>query len=334
MVTLDEQIAALEYGEHLCMIYDSRAEQMAAAVPFISGGLSAGDRCVYVADDRTIEEVTVALCDAGLDVQAERDRGALLLLTKQDAYLRTGEFDPAGMIDFLRDAVRSAAADGFAGFRVTGEMTWALGPETGCDRIIEYEALLNEFFPDSRALAICQYNRERFAPAVIHDVLRTHPRAVLGRQVCNNLYYEPPELILNGEHEARRVDWMIGQLKRREEEQSSRLQMEAALRLSEQRFSRFMRHLPGLAWIDEPESPAPLVEGCVAWLACRLLPEPHIQQTYDLFLGEIVGAWADERVYSAGRWHFEGHDALRTLHHVAGGHYLLPGKSVDGGSAG
>lgn len=91
--------------------------------------------------------------------------------------------------------------------------------------------------------------------------------------------------------------------------------------------------LAGLAWIDEPESPAPLVEGCVAWLACRLLPEPHIQQTYDLFLGEIVGAWADERVYSAGRWHFEGHDALRTLHHVAGGHYLLPGDSVEGGAA-
>ncbi len=91
--------------------------------------------------------------------------------------------------------------------------------------------------------------------------------------------------------------------------------------------------LEGLAWIDEPESPAPLVEGCVAWLACRLLPEPHIQQAYDLFLGEIVGAWADERVYSAGRWHFEGHDALRTLHHVAGGHYLLPGNSVEGAAS-
>ncbi|WP_311223943.1 MULTISPECIES: flavin reductase family protein [unclassified Acidovorax] len=91
--------------------------------------------------------------------------------------------------------------------------------------------------------------------------------------------------------------------------------------------------LPGLAWIDEPASPAPLVEGCVAWLACRLLPEPHIQQTYDLFLGEVVGAWADARVYSAGRWHFDEHDELRTLHHVAGGHYLLAGAAVDGAAS-
>ena len=35
---------------------------------------------------------------------------------------------------------------------------------------------------------------------------------------------------------------------------------------------------------------APMLEGCVAWLECRLLPEPHNQQTYDLFLAEVVAA--------------------------------------------
>jgi flavin reductase (DIM6/NTAB) family NADH-FMN oxidoreductase RutF len=67
---------------------------------------------------------------------------------------------------------------------------------------------------------------------------------------------------------------------------------------------------------------APLVEGCVAWLECKLIPEPHIQDTYDLYLAEVVAAWADERVFSDGRWHFEGHDELRTLHHVAGGAFM------------
>ena len=68
---------------------------------------------------------------------------------------------------------------------------------------------------------------------------------------------------------------------------------------------------------------APLLEGSAAWLECRLLPEPATQQTYDLFLGEVVAAHADSRVFSNGRWHFEGHDALRTIHHVAGGHFLV-----------
>ncbi|HSH71606.1 MAG TPA: flavin reductase family protein [Methylophilaceae bacterium] len=74
---------------------------------------------------------------------------------------------------------------------------------------------------------------------------------------------------------------------------------------------------------------APLLEGCVAWLECKLIPEPHIQDTYDLYLAEVVAAWADDRVFSDGRWHFEGHDELRTLHHVAGGNFFMPGESLQ-----
>ena len=73
---------------------------------------------------------------------------------------------------------------------------------------------------------------------------------------------------------------------------------------------------------------APLLEGCVAWLECTLIPEPHNQDTYDLYLAEVVAAWADDRVFSDGHWHFEGHDDLRTIHHVAGGHFFIPGESI------
>lgn len=75
---------------------------------------------------------------------------------------------------------------------------------------------------------------------------------------------------------------------------------------------------------------APLLDGCVAWLECRLLPEPHNHERYDLFVAEVIAAQADERVFSEGRWHFTGHDPLRTLHHVAGGHFLTIGDAVDG----
>ncbi|MDN6884255.1 flavin reductase family protein [Variovorax sp. CAN2819] len=85
----------------------------------------------------------------------------------------------------------------------------------------------------------------------------------------------------------------------------------------------------GLSTFAGKATDAPLLEGCAAWLECRLLPEPSIQQRYDLFLGEVIAAQADERVFSNGRWHFDGHDELRTLHHVAGGHFIVDGEAVD-----
>jgi flavin reductase (DIM6/NTAB) family NADH-FMN oxidoreductase RutF len=87
----------------------------------------------------------------------------------------------------------------------------------------------------------------------------------------------------------------------------------------------------GVKIFTAPGSALPLVEGCVGWLACRLVPERHNQETYDLFIGEVIGAWADDRVFRDGRWHFEdAPDELRTIHHVAGGQFLMTGDSVQG----
>lgn len=74
----------------------------------------------------------------------------------------------------------------------------------------------------------------------------------------------------------------------------------------------------------------PFVTGCSAWLACRLLPEPRNEQTYDLFIGEIEAAWSDTRVFKDGHWNFETADpALRSLHYIAGGHFYAIGEVMD-----
>lgn len=79
---------------------------------------------------------------------------------------------------------------------------------------------------------------------------------------------------------------------------------------------------------------APLVEGCVGWLECRLLDEPAMRERYDLLLAEVVAAWADDRVFVDGCWRFEGAPALRTLHHVAKGTFLASGERVEAGPDG
>lgn len=73
----------------------------------------------------------------------------------------------------------------------------------------------------------------------------------------------------------------------------------------------------------------PLVAECAAWLYCRVVPEPHAQATYDLFIGEVVAAWADDRVFRDGHWHYEtAGPEWRSLHYIAGGQFYAIGESV------
>ncbi|MEQ6290853.1 flavin reductase family protein [Vogesella sp. GCM10023246] len=74
---------------------------------------------------------------------------------------------------------------------------------------------------------------------------------------------------------------------------------------------------------------APHVAGCAGWLECKLLREPHNQQQYDLFIGEVVSAWADPELFANGHWQPILDDAKRTLHYIAGGHFFAIGDAFD-----
>ncbi|USE82250.1 flavin reductase family protein [Acinetobacter tibetensis] len=74
----------------------------------------------------------------------------------------------------------------------------------------------------------------------------------------------------------------------------------------------------------------PVVEGCAAWLICELIPEPHNQQAHDLFIGKVIAAYADDRVFRDGHWYYHETDpSWKSVHHVAGGHYYTIGDAVD-----
>lgn len=90
-----------------------------------------------------------------------------------------------------------------------------------------------------------------------------------------------------------------------------------------------LRH-SGAELFKFPHFNIPVVAGCAAWLLCELIPEPHNQQTHDLFIGKVIGAYADNRVFRDGHWHYQdAADEWKSLHHVAGGHFYTIGDAVS-----
>jgi PAS domain S-box-containing protein len=240
---LERELARLKPGDHLCTTHETLAEEIAVAVPFVRHGLARGERCISIGEEKTTRRLTKALVDVGVMVARERRRGALQVVADLHLFrLLSGEFDPRAMVEFLRQAASRARAEGFPGLRVAGDMAWAMGLGVPPDRPIEFETLLDQFLRDSPSVVLCQYDRARFDPALIYDVLRTHPLAVLGDLICPNPYYEPPELLLQADppgsagFKAKRVGWWIGQLMRLRAAERERERIEEALRVSEGRF--------------------------------------------------------------------------------------------------
>jgi hypothetical protein len=181
-------------GDHVCTLYSNRDEQLEAAVEYIRGGLARGERCLYVVCEHSPDEFRDGLRASGIDVDAEEARGALLLLTKREGHLKGGCFDPDAMITMLHAAVKDALDAGFAGLCAAGDMSWLLDEADGSERIAEYEARLNAFYPSSSALGLCLYNRNRLPAATLDHGLATHPHVRMdGNILLENPFYEAPE---------------------------------------------------------------------------------------------------------------------------------------------
>ena len=228
------RVGRIAQHDHVCIIYESEEERLGSVLPFVRAGLTGGDRCVYVADAPSVGATLGAMREHHVDVDGAVRAGRLVVLTARDSYLAGGRFDPDVMLDYACGAAQSAVAEGYTGLHIAGEMSWALGGDPGCNRILEYEVKVNRRIPHEPAIAICQYDRRRFSPEVIRDVIRTHPLVVIGGRVCRNFYYVPPEDLLGPNRLAREVDRLLQTILDRE-------RAEDALRDSERRLSMSSR---------------------------------------------------------------------------------------------
>lgn len=180
-------------GDHLCCIYRTEEEHRAVLTPYLVQGLRRGEKVIYIVDSHTAEEVLLYLEEEGIETPPLLAGGQLSMLTVSDAYMKDGIFDPDGMIAMLREETEKALAEGYSALRITGEMSWALRGLPGSERLMEYEAKLNHFFPGSECLAVCQYDRRLFGPDILIDVITTHPLVVIGTNIYENFYYIPPD---------------------------------------------------------------------------------------------------------------------------------------------
>jgi len=213
---LIKAINNLQPHDHLCLIYETQDEQFEAAIPYIREGLKQGEKCIYIADENTVECVETEMNKTGIDVESHQKSGALSIVTSQESYLKEGSFDPDRMIQFLENLTKEAKKEGYSVLRVTGEMTWVLAGDPGSDRVMEYEAKLNYFIEKNDCLAICQYNRNKFSPDTILDVIHTHPLVIFGRTVANNFYYIPPDEFLQPGQASLEVDRLLSNIVERE----------------------------------------------------------------------------------------------------------------------
>lgn len=183
-------------GTHMCLIFQDEFERRKIIAKFLEKGLLEQEKVAYFADVMTKDEVVDWLRGYDIDITEQMTAKNFEIQDALTAYCPQGKFVPEEMLDRLKAFYNESLENGYNQARVSGEMSWALKGIPGSDRLMEYEAWVNEVFKTHPITAICQYDANKFSGAVIMDVLKVHPMMIVKGQIVHNPYYMTLELFL------------------------------------------------------------------------------------------------------------------------------------------
>lgn len=173
-------------GRHICYVFSDDDERFRTLARCLLAGVEDGDKLLYLAEELSPEELGRRFQELGADLGPE---SRLCVLTAAEAFYPKGYFNPEAMTGRLAAFCQAAIDEGFRGARCSGEMSWALHGVPGSERLLEYEAMLNDFFADAAGASmtgICQYDARRFDGPTILGVLEIHPFLLLRGQLLRN----------------------------------------------------------------------------------------------------------------------------------------------------
>jgi hypothetical protein len=168
-------VEQVQLGDHVCAFVDGTDDRLDVMAQSVVAGLAAGDRVMVFTEALLATAVLAGLEARGVPVDPARRTGQVQILPARDAYLAAGRFEPHRALDSLVGHIDRAAAAGYPGLRLVGDMAWALDEPAGTEQLAGYEAHVTRLYLDGRALGICLYDRRAFGTDLLRQVACAHP---------------------------------------------------------------------------------------------------------------------------------------------------------------
>ena len=190
-------IAGLEAepGDHICAVFSGERERDQILIPFLRAGLASGDKCICVVDDTDPAQIVAALGPAG-EAAASAAGKRLEVIRSCDMYLRSGRFLADEVIGTWKAVIADAMYAGQFDV-VRAAETWSrrdVVPDL--NELLMLESEMNQYLPLFPQVIVCLYDIDRFGGGALINLVKTHPRMLVGGVVIENPYLLTPDEVL------------------------------------------------------------------------------------------------------------------------------------------
>ncbi len=161
-------------GDHACAAFDSDQQLAEIASDFVADGLVRQEKVCFLDDEGAAEAMLRRLGEDLGDVPSYLASGQLAIVP-QEATRATFEGPADEMHAVISESVGAALSQGFAGYRMTGQLSWAAQAGAGAGAsLADYDHALDRIWADYPVSVLCPYDTRRFPPGEIEQLRGLH----------------------------------------------------------------------------------------------------------------------------------------------------------------
>ena len=175
-----DALGSVIWGTHFCLFYRTKQDLFNILVPYFKAGLENNEFCMWVTSEPLgPKDAQNALRKAVPDLDEYLRKGQIEILPYDQWYLEADDFNQQHLLKKWNDKLTRALTNGYAGMRVTGNITWV--DQKLWNGFINYEHQLNETIERYRMIVVCTYCLDKCGPAEIVEVVNNHQMALIER---------------------------------------------------------------------------------------------------------------------------------------------------------
>lgn len=178
-------------GSHILQLYNKVNEISGVTAKLLEVGLTSDEKCLFAGASASCEEVEQALTRAGVNVAAAQETGQLVFVSERDSLLVGKRFDPYHLLSTHQTFIAQALREGWKAVRISMDMSWLTHEIATPEQVLKYEAASDAVFTFQNApiIALMHYDYSKLPGALVVEMLKLHPIAVVGKFIKRNPYY-------------------------------------------------------------------------------------------------------------------------------------------------
>lgn len=157
----------IDYGNHLCSLYETDIGRVKLSVPFLSDGLRAGDKCFLIASGPAQKHIIGDLMEVYPDTGTALKEARLVVTDGA----QTGN----DLYQYFEQEFLKSSRSGSQYIRVLGDMAWAVERGMSVEDLMDFEMRYNHSLAKKFAVvSLCQYDAREFTGTAIVKALKNH----------------------------------------------------------------------------------------------------------------------------------------------------------------